>query len=262
MSAPGTFEELALPAPLQQAIEARGLTAPTQVQVLVASPENVGRDLLVSSQTGSGKTLAFGFLIAAEIIDEKGKLARQDTPAGLVVAPTRELAVQVTRELAWIFEKTGARVMSVTGGSNARDEMRLLRRGCEILVATPGRLIDHLERRNVDLKHLKVAVLDEADEMLDLGFREDLETILKAAPKDRRTHLFSATLPGPILKLASTYQRDAKRIAVGGGGKQQHQDIEFLAHLFAPGQREAAVVNVLRRHDVGATIVFTKTRAG
>ena len=264
MTAPRTFDELGLPAPLQQAIDARGLTAPTQVQVLISDPELAGHDLLVSSQTGSGKTLAFGFLIARELIDDTGKFARSSVPAALVVAPTRELAVQVQRELEWVFEKTGARVMSVTGGSDAREEARKLKRGTEILVATPGRLIDHLDRKNVDLSGVKVAVLDEADEMLDLGFRDDLERILKSAPKERRTHLFSATLPSPILKLAATYQRGAKRIAAGvsGGKAGQHQDIEYIAHVYGPGQREAAVVNVLRRHDASAAIVFTKTRAG
>ncbi len=264
MTAPRTFDELGLPASLQQAIDARGLTAPTQVQVLISDPELAGHDLLVSSQTGSGKTLAFGFLIARELIDDTGKFARSSVPAALVVAPTRELAVQVQRELEWVFEKTGARVMSVTGGSDAREEARKLKRGTEILVATPGRLIDHLDRKNVDLSGVKVAVLDEADEMLDLGFRDDLERILKSAPKERRTHLFSATLPSPILKLAATYQRGAKRIAAGvsGGKAGQHQDIEYIAHVYGPGQREAAVVNVLRRHDASAAIVFTKTRAG
>lgn len=268
VSAPETtpsFDTIELPTPLRDAIRSRGLSAPTAVQSLVADPKHAGRDLLASAQTGSGKTLAFGILISRELLDANGRVARSQSPQALVIAPTRELAVQVRRELEWIFEKTGARVFSVTGGADGREEMKRLKQGCEILVATPGRLVDHVVgRKTVKLDAVKVAVLDEGDEMLRLGFREDLQTILEACPKERRTHLFSATLPAPILAMASKYQRDASRVsattAVKGGSA--HGDIEFVAHLYAPGDREAAVVNVLRRYDAAAAIVFCATRAG
>ena len=235
------------------------------MQSLVADPERAGRDLLVSSRTGSGKTLAFGMLVARELLaDGKARVARGKQPQALVLAPTRELAIQVQRELEWLFETAGARVLSATGGTNARDEMRRLKAGCEILVATPGRLVDHMKRKTVSLADAKVVVLDEGDEMLRFGFREDLEAILQGAPAERRTHLFSATLPAPILKLASTYQQDAARVSAGAGAgvPRQHEDIEFIAHVYAHAEREAAVVNVLRRHDAPAAIVFTETRAG
>ncbi len=257
-----SFEELGLAATLLDSIRERGLTAPTEVQALVADDRNATRDLLVSSRTGSGKTLAFGVLIAREILDGTGRARRDTRPRALVVAPTRELAVQVRRELEWLFEKTGARVASVTGGSDTREELRALKHGCEILVATPGRLVDHLTRKSTSLDSVEVAVLDEGDEMLRFGFKEDLEKILSSATKRKRTHLFSATLPPPILKLASTYQKDATRVSAGGGKAEAHADIEYVAHLHGPGERTAAVVNVLRRWGAPSAIVFTETRAG
>jgi len=258
------FDALDLPEPLREAIRSRGLASPTLVQARVADAEHADQDLLVSAQTGSGKTLAFGFLIARDILPlpERSKHAAQ--PLALVLAPTRELAVQVQKELEWLFAKArGVRVHSATGGTNAREEMVRLKGGCEILVATPGRLCDHLKRKSVSLASAKVVVLDEGDEMLRFGFREDLETILSGAPKSRRTHLFSATLPPPILKLASTYQISPARITAStAGAAASHEDIEFVAHVYGPGEREAGVVNVLRRHDAEAAIVFTETRMG
>lgn len=258
------FDALGLPEPLREAIRTRGLTSPTLVQSRVADPAHEGKDLLVSAQTGSGKTLAFGFLIAREILPLPERAKHGAQPLALVLAPTRELAVQVQKELEWLFQRArGVRVLSATGGTNAREEMVRLKSGCEILVATPGRLCDHLKRKSVTLGNAKVVVLDEGDEMLRFGFREDLETILNGSPKARRTHLFSATLPPPILKLASTYQIDPVRVsAATPGASAQHEDIEYVAHVYGPGEREAAVVNVLRRHDAEAAIVFTETRAG
>ena len=258
------FDALDLPEPLREAIRARGLTAPTLVQSSVAASEHAGRDLLVSSRTGSGKTLAFGLLIAREILPaELRPRGKTCEPLALVLAPTRELAVQVQKELEWLFAKAKVRVLSATGGTSGRDEMFKLKGGCEILVATPGRLVDHISRKTVALSAAKVVVLDEGDEMLRFGFREDLEKILEGSPETRRTHLFSATLPPAILKIAATYQKDPARITAAPTGEQGgHADIEFIAHVFAPGDREAAVVNVLRRHDVASAIVFTETRAG
>ncbi|HVO29828.1 MAG TPA: DEAD/DEAH box helicase, partial [bacterium] len=263
MASAGTFDELGLPGPLREAIAARGLTAPTRVQTLVRDSNLAGRDTLVSSQTGSGKTLAFGFLLADALVKSDETVERGKLPVGLVLAPTRELAVQIRRELEWLFEKTAARVVSVTGGADARAEQRQLSRGCEILVATPGRLVDHLQRKNADLSALRVVVLDEGDEMLDMGFREELEKILGAAPKERQTHLFSATIPPGIKSLAREWMKDAAVISAGDGAKgTPNADIEFHAHLYGHGQREAAVTNVLLRYDAPAAIVFTRTRAG
>src|SRR5204862_736892 len=132
-----------------------------------------------------------------------------ESPLALVIAPTRELALQVSRELVWLYAKAGARIATCVGGMDPSKERRALSHGAHIVVGTPGRLRDHLERGALDLSALRVAVLDEADEMLDMGFREDLEQILDATPQERRTFLFSATMPKPIVMLAQRYQKDA-----------------------------------------------------
>src|SRR3546814_8749124 len=163
----------------------------------------------------------------------------------LVIAPTRELAMQVKRELDWLYVSTGAVLASCVGGRDIRNERRALERGAHIVVGTPGRICDHIRRGALDMSELRVAVLDEADEMLDLGFREDLEFILEAAPDDRRTLMFSATVPAGIAKLAKRYQRDAVRISTATEEKQ-HADIEYRALMVAPYDRENAIVNVLR----------------
>jgi ATP-dependent RNA helicase DeaD len=166
---------LKLPAVLADALAERGFTAPTAVQVAVLSPNAEGRDLIVSAQTGSGKTVAFGLAIASDLFDRRGTLPRGQAPMALIIAPTRELALQVSRELEWLYAKAGARIATCVGGMDAAKERRVLRGGAHVVVGTPGRLRDHLERGVLDLSSLKAAVLDEADEMLDMGFREDLE---------------------------------------------------------------------------------------
>ena len=178
---------------LNEALKAKGYETLTPVQVEVSQPEFVDQDLLVSAQTGSGKTVAFGLAIAPTILEEAGRLERAATPLALVTAPTRELALQVKREFDWLFAPAGVVVASTVGGMDSRTERRALERGAHIVVATPGRLRDHIMRGAIDLSALRAVVLDEADEMLDMGFSEDLEFILDATPEDRRTLMFSAT---------------------------------------------------------------------
>src|SRR3990170_5423344 len=217
-----------LPPPLAEALAEHGYTDLTPVQSAVLQPEAAGRDLIVSAQTGSGKTVAFGLAMASELLGDDGRAAPAARPLALVIAPTRELALQVSRELAWLYRGAGARVATCVGGMDASKERRSLAGGVPIVVGTPGRLRDHLERGALDLSALRAVVLDEADEMLDMGFREELEEILDAAPETRRTLLFSATLPGPIVALAKRYQRDALRIAPGGDDRG-HGDIVYQA---------------------------------
>ena len=176
-----------------------------------------------------------------------------------MVAPTRELAVQVERELAWLYADAGGRVGSCVGGMDPRREARALADGVHVVVGTPGRLVDHLERGTLDLSALRAVVLDEADEMLDMGFREELEEILDATPPGRRTVLFSATLPRPIVELARRYTREAARVAATPPG-EAHADIEYRAHLVAPREREHAIVNVLRALDPRSALLFRGTR--
>ncbi|MEP6786341.1 MAG: DEAD/DEAH box helicase [Sphingomonadales bacterium] len=248
-----------VPSLLGEALAAHGYTAPTPVQAAVIEPEAAGRDLIVSAQTGSGKTVAFGLAAAAQLLGEDGKVPFTLPPLALVIAPTRELALQVSRELMWLYGKTGARIATCVGGMDAGKERRNLQHGSHIVVGTPGRLRDHLERGALDLSALRVAVLDEADEMLDMGFREDLEQILDATPNTRRTLLFSATMPKPIVALAKRYQNDALRISTVGEDRG-HGDIAYQAVTVAPSDIENAVVNLLRFHEADSAMLFCATR--
>ncbi|SEH67637.1 DEAD/DEAH box helicase [Paracoccus alkenifer] len=246
-------------APLAAALAAKGYASLTSVQQAVLTPDATGRDLLVSAQTGSGKTVGFGLAMASDILDD-GQLPLGGLPVALAIAPTRELALQVARELGWLYAQTGAQIATCVGGMDFRTERRALDRGAQIVVGTPGRLRDHLERASLDLSTLRACVLDEADEMLDLGFREDLEFILQAAPADRRTLMFSATVPPAIAKLATEFQRDALRV-VATGEARQHGDIAYRAASVTQRDRENAIFNLLRFHDARTAIVFCKTRA-
>ncbi len=243
---------------LARALAERDYADPTPVQSAVLEAEG-GRDLLVSAQTGSGKTVAFGLAIAPTLMGEADAMPPAGAPLALIVAPTRELALQVERELAWLYGRTGARIMSCVGGMDARRESRALMGGVHIVVGTPGRLRDHLERRNLDPSALRAVVLDEADEMLDLGFRDDLEFILQTTPEERRTLLFSATLPKGIVTLAQRYQNDALRIAVAGAARG-HADIEYRAVRVNPREIQHAVVNLLRFYEPPSALVFANTR--
>ncbi|MBV8971063.1 MAG: DEAD/DEAH box helicase [Sphingomonadaceae bacterium] len=250
-----------VPAALAAALAARGYAEPTPVQAAVLVPEAQGRDLLVSAQTGSGKTVAYGLAIAANLIGDAERLGTAGEPQALVVAPTRELALQVARELDWLFDGAGGRIATCVGGMEIRREVRALAQGAHIVVGTPGRLRDHLERGTLSPGSLKAVVLDEADEMLDLGFRDDLEEILDSTPPERRTLLFSATLPKPIQTLARRYQKDAFRIATADA-REAHGDIDYRALRIAPSDVEIAVVNTLRFFEAGAAMVFAATREG
>jgi ATP-dependent RNA helicase DeaD len=248
-----------LPPILGIALSERGYAAPTPVQAAVLEADAYGRDLIVSAQTGSGKTVAFGLAMASDLLSDDSRLPPAAAPLALVIAPTRELALQVSRELIWLYGKAGARIATCVGGMDAAKERRALGYGAQIVVGTPGRLRDHLERGALDLSALRAVVLDEADEMLDMGFREDLEEILDATPAERRTLLFSATMPAPIVSLARRYQRDALRISTVSEDRG-HGDISYQAMAVAPADIENAVVNLLRFHEAETAMLFCATR--
>jgi len=248
-----------LPPQLAQAISARGYTELTPVQADVLADAAKGRDLLVSAQTGSGKTVAFGLAMAADLLGDAATLPAAGKPLALVIAPTRELALQVASELAWLYAPARGRIVTCVGGMNQQTERRALASGAHIVVGTPGRLRDHLERGALMLDSLKVAVLDEADEMLDMGFREDQEELLDATTPARRTLMFSATMPRPMAALAKTYQKDALRITTAGESRG-HGDIAYQCVAVAPADIEAAVVNILRMHEAPTAILFCATR--
>jgi len=260
------FASLGLPQALAETIDDRGYQVATPVQVAVLEKRCHGHDLLVSSQTGSGKTIAFGVLLGQVLLDgppahEAPRRGRR--PSALVIAPTRELANQVRSELAWLFARTRLSITAVTGGSDIRRDLKQLHQGTDIVVGTPGRLVDLQRRQALVLEAVQAVVLDEADEMLDMGFREDLEALLDAASARLRTHMFSATLPRPILGLAARYQQAALRVdARAPGATRGHSDIEYVAHVVAFDDRLAAVVNVLHMQAGGKAIVFGTTREG
>lgn len=244
---------------LQHALTARGYEQPTPVQLAVLEPGAAERDLIVSAQTGSGKTVAYGLAFAPTILGEAERLPAAGRPLALIVAPTRELAIQVHGELSWLYAAADGKVVSCVGGMDPRREQRVLAAGCHIVVGTPGRLRDHMERGHLDVSALRVVVLDEADEMLDLGFRDELEFILDATPQDRRTLLFSATIAREIAALARRYQRDALRIDTVSRG-EPHGDIEYRAILVAPNEIELGLVNALRYFEARGALVFCSTR--
>jgi ATP-dependent RNA helicase DeaD len=245
---------------LGEALEKRGYTDLTPVQLAVLAPELVAADMLVSAQTGSGKTVAFGLAFAPTLLEGAIQFNYAESPLALVIAPTRELALQVKRELEWLYAPTSAIIASCVGGMDMRTERRTLDRGAHIVVGTPGRLRDHIERGSLDVSELRAVVLDEADEMLDMGFRDDLEYILESTPATRRTLMFSATVPRTIASMAKRYQRDAVRVTTAAESSQ-HGDIDYQALTCAPNDRENAIVNVLRYYDAKNAIIFCATRA-
>jgi ATP-dependent RNA helicase DeaD len=244
---------------LGRALAERNYTVPTPVQSAVLGADAEGRDVLVSAQTGSGKTVAYGLAIGPNLIGDAERLPYAISPLALVIAPTRELAIQVERELGWLYRDAGGRIVSCVGGMDARAERRKLAEGVHIVVGTPGRLRDHIERGALVLDGLKAVVLDEADEMLNMGFRKDLEFILDATPAERRTLMFSATVPRGIANLAQRFQKNALRLEVTTA-EIGHADIEYRAIRVAPGEVEHVVVNMLRFVEAQTAIVFCNTR--
>ncbi len=257
--------------PLRAALEARGFTSLTPIQEAVLAPATAGRDLRIFSQTGSGKTVAVGLGIAPELelaVASLAELRKEGVPArkgafpfAVVIAPTRELAAQVAKELGWLFEPLGAGVAVVTGGSSVPKELAELRRGPLVIVGTPGRMIDHLSRGAIDPSGVGVVVLDEADQMLDMGFRDELDSILGQMPADRRTLLLSATFPREVARLADRCQKNPIIAGTGRAG-EVNQDIAHIIHLVLPEERDRAVVNLLLMSPGERALVFVRTREG
>ncbi|HEY6078100.1 MAG TPA: DEAD/DEAH box helicase, partial [Polyangiaceae bacterium] len=256
---PSDFSELLGPE-LASAIAKKGYTTLTPVQRSVLDPALAGRDLRISSQTGSGKTLAIGFILRQSLSAVPLKPTATARPQALVIVPTRELAKQVNDELGWLYAPLKVRIASVTGGSSYRDEHRSLGAAPSIVVGTPGRLLDHLNRGSIEGGDIAAVVLDEADRMLDLGFRDELEAILEKAPPGHRTHLVSATFARDVAALADRVQSDPKRIE-GTPIGTANRDIDHIVYLVEPRQRVDALINVLLHHADEQTLVFARTRA-
>ena len=257
-----------VPAPLRSAMEKRGFSGLTTVQSAVIASESSGRNLRISSQTGSGKTVAIGLVLAQALIteDEPSDAKAKRKPSGrnqskvLVITPTRELAVQVQDELHWLFEQiTNIGTGVVTGGADYRRERSVLQRSPAIVVGTPGRMLDHLRSGAINASTVEHVVLDEADRMLDMGFREELEAIVESLPKDRRSHLMSATFPPGVKRLADRFQKDPVHIQ-GTALGAANEDIEHSAHLIRASDRYGAVVNSLLMSPESRCLVFVERR--
>ncbi len=251
------FSKLALHPEVLKAVVAAGYPNPTPVQAQAIPAALAGGDLLVSSQTGSGKTAAF----MLPCLSRLAASAPSRRPRVLVLTPTRELAAQVTRaaDTYGRFLRQ-LRYASVVGGTPMHLETRMLRQSVDVVVATPGRLLDHLKRRSIDLSCVEMLVLDEADRMLDMGFIEDIEAIVGHTPARRQTMLFSATLDGIVGKLAQRVTRDAKRIQIAASPEQQPKIEQHL--MFADDMRHKARLldAVLRDISLKQALVFTSTK--
>ena len=253
-----SFLDSDLSADLVGAIERKGYELLTPIQQAVLEVDSTTKDLRITSITGSGKTLAIGFALR-DIAPPEASQSRKG-PRGLILVPTRELAKQVQTELRWLFEERQWRVESVTGGTSIRDERRALSVRPMVLVATPGRLLDHLRHGAFVVDEIATVVLDEADRMLDMGFQDDLQAILEALPQQRRTHMASATFGDGVGRLANRYQRDPVHVQ-GTPLGQANEDIEHVVHLVHAEQKLDAIVNLLLDGPEEQSILFARTRA-
>jgi ATP-dependent RNA helicase DeaD len=248
-----TFAELGLPAPVVAALAARGIETPTPIQSQVFAPAAAGKDVLAQSRTGSGKTLAFGLPLFGRLD------AKEPVPQMLVLTPTRELAVQVAKELESPARLLGLSVVSVIGGGSYRDQIRGFKRS-QIVVGTPGRLIDHIEKGTLQLGAARAIVLDEGDEMLDMGFLEEITKILEAFPAGSQRLLFSATVPPAMKRVIANYLRDPVHIRTESA-QTAHADITHVFYEVRATDRYAALANLLLHEPIERALVFTQTKA-
>jgi ATP-dependent RNA helicase RhlE len=249
-----TFARLGVSEPVAAALAKRGIETPFAVQSMVIPDVLAGHDVLVKSPTGSGKTLAFGVPMA-DVVDPGGAW-----PSALVLAPTRELAAQIVDELAGVMHARGLKITAVYGGVGIHHQAKQAGRS-HVLVATPGRLIDLIERRAVSLDAIELLVLDEADRMLDMGFKPVVDRIVAMTPRERQTMLFSATLEGEVGRIASAYTRTARRHDhAPAPEKVGHTEHRF--HRVAHESKVSALVHELGDPKRGLTLVFVRTKRG
>lgn len=255
-----SFASLELDTSLLRAIEACGFSAPTEIQQQAIPVALAGRDLMASAQTGTGKTAAFVLPALQKLLQPAA--VRGHGPRVLVLTPTRELAQQVTGAINDFGRQSRVRAGAIVGGEPYGPQMKLLGRPLDFLVATPGRLLDHMSRGRIDFSRLELLVLDEADRMLDMGFVDDVETVAAAAPENRQTLLFSATLEGDILRVAQRLLRDPVRIQVAGV-KVRHASIEQRIHLADNFRHKNALLDhLLNDEQLSQCVVFTATKKG
>jgi len=251
-----SFSELSISAPLKSNLSKHGFTEPTPVQALAIEPALAGRDVVATAQTGTGKTLAF-------VLPLIHLIAKEPSRAGVravVLCPTRELAIQIDETFAKMAAGTGVRAAVIVGGLSEGPQLRSIRKGAQVVIATPGRLFDFLSRRLVDLSHVRILVLDEADRMLDMGFLPTIKNIMAVIPAERQTLFFSATIETSVKHLVETYTRNAMRVAVGSTTKP----IEKIdLHLYEVEQdRKLGLLENMLRQEEGSFLVFARTKRG
>ncbi len=247
-----TFEELSLGRETLKAVKKMGFEEPTPIQVSAIPPIMRGLDIVGQAQTGTGKTAAFGIPIVE-------KCEKRRRPFAIILEPTRELAIQVAQEMNRIGKYEGVRVLPVYGGKSIETQIKALRQGVDVIVGTPGRVIDHLNRKTVSLAGIKIAVLDEADEMLNMGFIDDVETILRAVPEERQTLLFSATMPQPIVAIAKRHMRNPEKIR-GNTKDVVVPKIKQVFYEIREGEKIEALSRLLDVEDPERVLVFCHTK--
>ncbi|HEY2432199.1 MAG TPA: DEAD/DEAH box helicase [Vicinamibacterales bacterium] len=254
------FSKLGLTPSLCLPLARLGYELPTPIQIQAIPAILTGTDLLARAQTGTGKTAAFGLPMIDRLVNGRGGV-RGRRPRGLVLVPTRELAAQVHKSLVTYGAPAQLRVTVVFGGVGMAPQIQSLRRGADIVVATPGRLMDHMQRRTVDLSAIEILTVDEADRMLDLGFLPALRRVIAALPASRQTLCFSATLSDEVVGLASEFTRGAIRVDVSDG-QPVASTVTHHLHTVAHDQKRAVLTHVLRQDAAGPALVFCRTKRG
>ncbi|HEY6941332.1 DEAD/DEAH box helicase, partial [Dokdonella sp.] len=256
-----SFETLGLAPALLRALAEQGYTAPTPIQAAAIPPALEGRDLLAGAQTGTGKTAAFSLPLLDRLYAGERKPAAPKAPRALVLTPTRELAAQVHESVRAYGKHLGVRATTIFGGVGMQPQVEALRRGVEILVATPGRLLDHIQQRSVNLSHIEVLILDEADRMLDMGFLPSIKRILGHLPKQNRvTWLFSATFAPEIKALAAEFMREPVEIQIAKPNSVA-ATVTHRVHPVDASKKRDLLLHLLQ-NDARQTLVFGRTKHG
>jgi len=260
-----TFDDLGVIVPIQQALAEVGITHPFPIQSLAIPIAVIGTDMIGQARTGTGKTLAFGISLLQRIVlpadEDYDELKHKGKPQALVVCPTRELALQVARDLEIASTVREARVLTVYGGVGYDTQLETLEKGVDVVVGTPGRLIDLMQRRALNLKHVRVLVLDEADEMLDMGFLPDVEKLIAATPADRQTLLFSATMPAPVMALARTYLSHPVNVRAEAHDAQATvPDTTQFVYQAHDLDKPEVIGRILRARDRSKVMIFCRTK--
>jgi ATP-dependent RNA helicase RhlE len=252
-----TFSEITHSPILLKNLTRNKFTTPTPIQAQAIPPALEGRNVLATAQTGTGKTLAF----TLPILELLGKQPLAAGPQALVLSPTRELAMQIHETFDLVAQGTGIRAVAVVGGMSENAQLKSMRRGAQVIIATPGRLQDFLDRNLIALAGVRIAVLDEADRMLDMGFLPAVEAILRRTMEKRQTMCFSATMESAVSRLAERHCRDAVRIAVGGSSLKPAERIDMHVYEVEPDRKVALLNHLLDTHE-GSFLVFARTKRG